>query len=485
MQPISIVWLKRDLRLTDHQPLQAAIESGHQVLLLYLFEPELLENPHYDLRHWRFVAQSIDDLNRRLAGYATEVLVMRSEAELALRELIGHFDVAGIYSHQEIGLKVTFERDKRIKQLCQHHRIPWFEFAHGAVIRGASNRDGWDAHWNRVMRSQLATPVLGDAEFVSQTQIPDSLRFELPLRWRQKQRGMQTGGPSMANKTLDSFFSERGRDYYRSISSPTSSRTACSRMSPYLAWGNVSLREVYQAVLAHWQQPGFRRSLSALSSRLHWHCHFMQKFESQNEIEFVCMNSGYDNFPYEIRDKALDAWCQGQTGVPLVDACMRCLQHTGYVNFRMRAMLVSVLCHHLNLDWRSGVTHLAMLFLDFEPGIHYPQFQMQASVTGINTIRIYNPTKQAQEQDSHGVFIKRWVPELIDVPVPQLFKPWKLTVMEAQMCGVSEDSVYLAPVFIPEQSGCEARARLWHYRSLPQVKGQVAELLSRHVRPKS
>ncbi|MEF1307715.1 FAD-binding domain-containing protein, partial [Vibrio owensii] len=147
--------------------------------------------------------------------------------------------------------------------------------------------------------------------------------------------------------------------------------------------GNISLREVYQYLLQHWQVTGFRRSLIALSSRLHWHCHFMQKFESECEMEFRCVNRAYEPLLQQasVRDEALlDAWKSGTTGIPLIDACMRCLHHTGYINFRMRAMLVSFLTHHMNMDWRDGVTHLAQLFLDFEPGIHYPQFQMQAGV---------------------------------------------------------------------------------------------------------
>ncbi|WP_206646051.1 FAD-binding domain-containing protein [Pseudoalteromonas phenolica] len=122
------------------------------------------------------------------------------------------------------------------------------------------------------------------------------------------------------------------------------SQTHCSRLSPYLAWGNISLRQAYQAVLQNWQKKGWRRSLVAFTSRLHWHCHFIQKFESQSSMEFEPVNLGYTHLPRA--DKALaaerlNAWQQGKTGVPMVDACMRCLIETGYINFRMRAMLVS------------------------------------------------------------------------------------------------------------------------------------------------
>ena len=153
-------------------------------------------------------------------------------------------------------------------------------------------------------------------------------------------------------------------------------------------------------------------------------------------MEFRCVNRGYESLiqhSAKTNNDHLTAWKEGNTGYPLVDACMRCLAHTGYLNFRMRAMLVSFLTHHLAQDWRNGVAHLASLFLDFEPGIHYAQFQMQSGVTGINTIRIYNPTKQAIDHDPDGVFIKKWVPELKDVPISLLFEPWKMSAMEALM----------------------------------------------------
>ncbi len=484
---VSVVWLKRDLRLTDHAPLAAAVRSGFPVLLLYVFEPMLQDDEHYDERHWRFVWQSLEDMNGQLADFDATVTIVYGECGDIFSRLASCVDIDAIYSHEEVGLASTFIRDRQIQQWCKQKGIAWYEYQHGAVQRGATDRKVWDKAWDTYMRAPLETPRLEGTQFCA---VPEQClpHYTAPESWQIKRKGMQTGGATLAWKTLDSFYEGRGKDYAFCISKPAQSRNHCSRLSPYLAWGNISVREVYQALLFNWSRPGWRRALSAFSSRLHWHCHFIQKFESECEMEFRHVNAGYRDFPYRNDDKVaehLKAWKEGRTGFPLVDACMRCLQATGYINFRMRAMLVSFLCHHLNIDWRLGVKHLAALFLDFEPGIHYPQFQMQAGVTGTNTIRIYNPTKQAQEHDPEGAFICRWLPELRGVPVPLLFEPWKLTPMEQQLYGitVAADGEYPLPVVELEQAAREARERLWGWRKRAEVKKENSRILARHVRP--
>jgi deoxyribodipyrimidine photo-lyase len=134
----------------------------------------------------------------------------------------------------------------------------------------------------------------------------------------------------------------------------------------------------------------------------------------------------------------LQAWCEGRTGYPMVDACMRQLRATGWLNFRMRAMLVSFAAYHLGLHWREPGLFLARQFLDFEPGIHWSQMQMQSGTTGINTLRIYSPGKQARDHDPDGHYVRQWVPEFDTeaYPAPLVDERSALAAIKEKLYGL-------------------------------------------------
>jgi deoxyribodipyrimidine photo-lyase len=167
-----------------------------------------------------------------------------------------------------------------------------------------------------------------------------------------------------------------------------------------------------------------RAGLSGFISRLYWHCHFIQKLESEPAIEWRNMHRGYDDLrEKDFNSEYFETLKNARTGWPMVDACVNMLRETGWLNFRMRSMLVSVAAYPLWLHWRPVGEWLATQFLDYEPGIHWSQLQMQSGTTGINTTRVYNPIKQAQDHDPNGVFVRRWLPYMRDVSDTWLFEP--------------------------------------------------------------
>jgi deoxyribodipyrimidine photo-lyase len=453
-----VVWFKRDLRVRDHAPLAGAAERG-PVIPLYIVEPPILAGADFDPCHWTFLHRSLEELREALGRLGQPLVVRYGEAVAVLQELHETHPIGRIWSHEETGNGVTFARDKAVAKWARAQGVEWREMAGGGVVRGLKTRDGWARKWEARMGEGIAAEVRGLAA------VPISmgpLRSGAELGLGPDGRTLaQPGGEGAAHATLATFLGERGGRYHREMSSPVTAFTSCSRLSPHLAYGTISTRQVLQEVrreLARTEDGERRRALRAFDARLHWRDHFMQKLESQPEIEFENFVRGFDGLRENDHDaERFAAWAEGRTGYPMIDACMRCLQKTGWINFRMRAMVMSFAAYHLWLHWRPVGLHLARLFVDYEPGIHWSQCQMQAGTTGINTLRIYNPLKQAEEQDPEGVFVKRWVPELRENP-----------------------GAY--PVAIVDHASAvrAARERMAAFRRTVAVRGEVQAVMERH-----
>jgi len=478
-----VVWFKRDLRVVDHAPLAEAAAAGPTLPLL-IVEPDYWRLPDVSGRQYAFFVDCVETLHAALAAMGQPLIIRVGDAATVLEDLRRAHGVTTLLSHEETGGAWTYDRDKRVAAWARDVGVDWVERRQSGVIRAIGARDGWAKRWDAFM----AKPIIPTPAALAP--IPDCDPGVLPSV---ADLGVapdpcperQPGGRPEATALLDSFLAERGVDYRRAMSSPIAGWTACSRLSPHLAWGTLSSREAAHALWAAKDRvrgmgrdahPAHAGSLKSFEGRLHWRCHFMQKLEREPRLEFENLHPAYDairNGPPDA--ERLERWDKGETGWPFVDACMRALRATGWMNFRMRAMLMATASYHLWLPWRPPAVQLARLFTDFEPGIHYPQAQMQSGVTGINTVRIYNPVKQGRDQDPDADFIARWVPELAGLAPDDRHEPWR----------VGGAAGYPAPILDHMQAARDARAQVWAIRRGGDYRATANAIQDKHGSRKS
>ena len=449
-----VVWFKRDLRISDHRPLLEASQRG-KVLPLYIIEPELLAAPDFDPSHFTFVRASLVELDRQLQRLGQGLIVRVGDPV----EILRHLAVAHLWSHEETGNWLSYQRDRRVRKWAQETNTPFTELPASGVVRRLKSRDGWSRTWEDRMAQPIVEAPLALQSSIASTFIPTAKDLGIGPDSRQL---AQQGGESNAFDTLDTFLSARGVRYNKEMSSPITAETSCSRLSTYLAYGNLSTRQVLQAtrrrihMLDEHEPKSWRMALRAFDARLHWRCHFMQKLEDDPRIEFENFSRAYDGLREPHWNQAwFEAWQTGNTGYPFIDACMKMLEQTGWINFRMRAMLVSFASYHLWLHWRMPSLHLARLFVDYEPGIHYSQFQMQSGTTGINTLRMYSPIKQQQDQDPTGTFVKHWLPDY-------------------------DPATYSTPIVDHKEAIALARARIGAVRKQTATRIEARQVMKKH-----
>ena len=472
-----IVWFRYDLRLEDNEAFIEATKNGN-VLPIFIFDENYYKLDTSSSFHLKFCEDSLKELNHSLKNlYNSKINIYYGDTTEILKNISKKFNISEIYSHHVFKNNYLSKIDGKISKFFKECNIQWYLFNQFGIQLGKRDRYRWSYNWNKfinqpVLEKRVNCNFIIDPDHnkncaISTNFIDDKL--------------IQEGGRKNAVKLLNSFLDNRSDNYQKEMSSPITGEKSCSRLSPYITYGNVSLREIYRATKQKLNEDISivkKKSLIAFKSRLAWHCHFIQKLYDEPEIEFKNLNSAFDGLREDdFNPYYYEAWKNGNTGYPFIDACMRYLKVNGWINFRMRAMLVSFASYQLWLDWKKTSKHMAKLFTDYEPGIHYSQFQMQSGTTGINSIRIYNPI----DQDLDGNFIRKWVPELKNVQGKLIHEPWKMTYIDQKSISIELGKNYPLPIIENNKATKIAKDKIWKVKKSKEAKLLSSQILIKHA----
>ncbi len=423
---LSLVWFKRDLRVADHPALAMAAAQG-PVLPLYIIEPEYWAQPEAAARHYGFVTECLADLQRDLAALGQPLLLRDGDAVTVLERLRAKHRFTQIISHKDSGSAWSRARGQRVAAWAREAGLRWLEL------------DPDEAPQAEV----TALPRVAEGTGA----LPSARSLKLPedrCDFRQK------GGREAGVAALQGFIEARAPLYPKAQDTPVLAERGSSRLSAYLAYGALSQREVAQAAA---------EAKAARRGQVEW-VRGLRRFERQvaqrragaspeGSQDAGCEGPEYG--PDVDRAVRFAAWSAGETGLPFVDASMRYLRATGWLNARMRGLLWSVARFHLGLDARAAL-HLARSFTDYDPALFWPPIQQ---IEGAGRPMILDPVKQGILQDPSGAFIRRWLPELAALPDAALHRPWASAQARRHLAGR-----YPEPVVDPVSAAKQARAVL-------------------------
>jgi deoxyribodipyrimidine photo-lyase len=428
-----IYWHKRDMRLLDNPALSFALDKSKSLSLPIIpimgLETDLIVDPKTSYEFSQF----------QRFGYLSAMLPLyQNYQHFGINPVLFHDtilstlsqiqDIKVLVTHQEHGTFGTFERDKAVHEFCKKHNIDWYQLAPSGVIRNLKDRN----FRMKVVKEYINAAVLPIPDFTNVQQADLSTQFQSDQTFTElselkeligSRYNLQECSEKQGFATLETFTKDRAKGYRGGISSPNKAIISGSRLSQFLAYGSLSLRYINQYFWTNIKSTDdtkLKSGILASMQRLNWREHFIQRLETDCNMPLHSINPDFDKIEYTHDPHLFEKYKAGNTGEVLIDACIRCLNATGFINFRMRAMLVSYGVFGLDLDWRELGKFLATRFLDYEPGIHWSQIHMQAGITGINTIRVYSPHKQLLDQDPNCIFARRWIPELAELNNEQI-----------------------------------------------------------------
>jgi deoxyribodipyrimidine photo-lyase len=456
----ALVWLTRDLRVHDHPALRAALERCERVVPVFCFDDRLLQGRHSSGPRTQFMLECLADLDERLGGL---LVFRRGRPERELAALAGEAGVTEMHFSADSG---PFAR-RRVDRVLRRMREAGVEcFAHPGLhavddIEGLRTQAGKPyTVFSPFHRTWLGAPrreVLGRPRALGP--LPSGFRKgRLPslaeLGLRQEVEQPLPGGETAGRERLARFLRSDVGHYADDHDALGAGRT--SRLSPYLHFGCLSPRELEERLPRGEGSAAFRRQLCWRDFYHHVLLHHPRNARS----EFQDRYRGSISWSYA--ERRFEAWCEGRTGYPLVDAGMRQLRREGWMHNRARLVVGSFLTKDLGIDWRWGERWFMRLLIDGDEANNNGNWQWIASV-GVDPQpafrRIYNPARHQERFDPHGDYVRRYVPELRAVPDRHLAEPWKMPEETQRSSGCMIGRDYPEPMVDHAQARREALAR--------------------------
>ena len=441
---MNIVYHRRDLRTLDNKTLEVA---GSEAAPIYIFDPEEWGHELSLNARKKFVLESLKDLNRQYIKLGTELTFF-------------HGDPLGILSDlKSEGHEIVFNKDaNHFFQEKERKLRQKFSPLNGSGV--ISRKEGRPEKWANNAKHWFESDQYSRPSSIKENNLKGNTSIEEiqdKYTIRPEKESFGKGGSFEARKRLEDFIEDID-DYSGCISSPSKAENSTSHLSPYIRYGCISPRQVYHRVKEKTDSRNNERSVEMFKDRVFWQQHFNQKIEDNPELFEKAINPVYEDLHREKRDEEkIEAWKNGKTGYPLVDASMRALVETGWLNFRMRAMCASFYSYILKQWWKEGADFFYKHLIDADVAINYYQWQMQSGLIGVHANRVYNPTKQVRDNDPEGDFIRKYVPELENVPTEFIDQPWKMPERIQKKCGVIIGKDYPEPIVDYQREARKAR----------------------------
>ena len=464
---MNIILLHKNLRISDNPALYFGCKAKES-LIVYIYDKNYWQSNGKSQRQFKFCLDCLSELEQKLNELNRDLYVFEGDLDRLAKWINKNFPQSKIFLNQSTDIGYYKDQHKKfIKEFSSFKRLT--EYEDFGIQTKNHNRDNWSSNWHRIMNQNLVPPP--EISSAKRSNPSGLITFESFKRTSSaedlKNINIQLGGENKAKKILKSFLEERVDGYSSKMSSPSEAEYSCSRLSPHITFGTLSIKTIFHELQKKMNSSPFKKDLYSFKKRLHWHCHFIQKLETEPELEFKSMHSMCDSLREKEDKELIEKWISGETGFPFLDACMTYLKQHGWINFRMRAMIMSFASYNLWQPWQKTSPRLAELFVDYEPGIHICQVQMQSGVTGINLPRIYSVLKQSSDQDPSAMWIKSQINSLKNIDPKNIH--------EAEL-----NEIYHKKIIDLNASAKKARETIWSVRKGSDFKKIARDVYLKH-----